>query len=373
MNERHRLPSWLRRMLARRLARPAAPPRALRRRQACLYKLDRIGDFVLASGALRLLIGHFGAANCRLIVSTQAAPFAAAEFPEVDQWVAPAGASGVWRQMHPLRRQVAPEWATERFDALVCLRHARSLYRDLTLSWLSADHWHGLSERPSAHALSSLDNPEPAAGYPATAAAPWCRELLAHRAVLGAVLGREIAWEEMQPRLHSARAAAGDAILLCPFGSDRIRDYPLAAWIEAWRGAIGPGAEVRVLGSGARREELEQFATGLRDAGARAEVATDLSPAEFVQSVAQAKLVLTVESAAAHLATALEKPAVILVGGGHPGWFAPWGMGQRQRWVRYELDCYGCNWECRRPRVECLLDLPAAAVARAITEVLPHG
>ncbi|MBI4621983.1 MAG: hypothetical protein HY736_02040 [Verrucomicrobia bacterium] len=94
MSECTRLPGWLRRALARRLAGPTAPAQAPRLRHACLYKLDRIGDFVLATGALRLLVGHFGAPNCRLIVSAQVTPFAATEFPSVDQWTAPAAAGG---------------------------------------------------------------------------------------------------------------------------------------------------------------------------------------------------------------------------------------------------------------------------------------
>ena len=373
MNEPHRLPRWLRYLLARRLARPVAPTSMPRPRQACLYKVDRIGDFVLATGALRLLIEHFGAPECRLIVSPQAAPFAAAEFPEVERWTAPAGTSGVWREMRPLRRELAPRWAEEIFATLVCLRHGRALHRDLTLSWIRAEDWRGLGERPAAANLALDNRPEPATGYPATAEAPWCRELLAHRQVLSAVLGRDVRWEEMRPRLLHLSSEPGPEIVLCPFGGEPIRDYPRTAWLEAWRMAIEPHARVRVLGPGLRRSELEQFATDLRATGADAIVTSDAPPLEFARHVAHARRVLTVESAAAHLAVALDKPAMIVLGGGHYGWFAPWGGSSRQRWVHHPLDCYGCNWQCRRPRVECLLDLPATAVAQSIREVLPHA
>ena len=372
MNEPHRLPRWLRRLLARRLARPAAPVPAPRRRRACLYKVDRIGDFVLATGALRLLIEHFGAPECRLVVSPQAAPFAAAEFPEVERWTAPAGTSGVWREMRPLRRELAPRWAEEEFATLVCLRHGRALHRDLTLSWIHAENWRGLGERPTAANFAPDNRPEPAAGYPAAAEAPWCRELLAHRLVLAAVLGRNLGWEELRPQLRHLRPEPGREIVLCPFGGERIRDYPRAAWLEAWRTAVPPHAPVRVLGPGTRVDELEQFAMELRTAGADVIVTADAAPLEFARHIAQARLVLTVESAAAHLAVALDKPATIVMGGGHFGWFAPWGASRQQRWVHHPLDCYGCSWQCRRPRVECLLDLPAAAVAQSISEVLPH-
>lgn len=368
-----RLPRWLRGALARRLARPIASADATRARSACLYKVDRLGDFVLATGALRLLVGHFGPANCRLVVSAQAAPLAAAEFPEVARWTAPVAASGVWRELRPLRRALAREWADERSETLVCLRHARSLYHDLTLTWLAAENWCGLGARPSAARLTLGSAAELAAGYPATAAAPWCRELLAHRTIVSAALGREVTFDEIRPQLRSAPVSRGHEIVVCPFGGDRIRDYPLASWVAAWRTAIEPGAEVLVLGASERRTALEEFASALRGVGARARAEADASLPQFVQALARARLVLTVESAAAHIATTLDKPAVVLLGGGHHGWFAPWGRGERQRWVDHPLDCYGCDWTCRRARVECLLDLPPARVARALQEVMPHA
>ncbi|MBI5769149.1 MAG: hypothetical protein HZA93_15250 [Verrucomicrobia bacterium] len=373
MNPRPALPPWLRGLLARRLARPPRAPAPPVRRRACLFKLDRLGDFVLATGALRLLMDHFGPPHCRLVISEVAAPLAAAEFPEVARWIAPAGAAGVWRDIRPVRARCAPAWAGERFDELVCLRHTRSLYRDLALCWLDADRWHGVGERPTPGTLALADRPGPANDYPDAATPPWSRELLAHREVARRVLAREVGWEEVRPRLRSVRVQSGGEIVFCPFGADRIRDYPPDAWLAAWRAALEPDAVARLVGPGSRRDDLERLAHELRGAGARVEVLIDVPHTDFVRLIAGARLVLTVESAAAHLATALDQPAVIVTGGGHFGWFGPWGDAKRQRWVHHPLDCYGCNWQCRRARVECLTEMPGSAVATAIKEVLPHG
>lgn len=372
MHSRLRLPRWLRRAYAAHLARPSSAESEVTQRGVCIYKVDRIGDFVLATGALRLLFGHFGAANCRLLVSREAEELAAAEFPDVDRWVAPATASGVWREMRPLRRRLAREWAREQFDLLICLRHQRSLYRDLHLSWLQARRWHGLGARPSAANVCLADVPELSAAYPASAPTPWCRELRAHQGLLESVLQRPVTWEELRPRLHSTSATPGGAIAFCPFGNDRIRDYPFASWVTVLRGAIPPGTSVQVLGPAARRSELEGLAVELRTLGACPSVASDLDAAAFRQTLAAARLILTVENAAAHIATALDKPAVVIVGGGHYGWFAPWGSRERQRWIHHALDCYGCSWQCRHSRVECLEDLAPTAIIRAIQEVMPH-
>ncbi len=373
MSESHLLPSWLRRRLAIRLARPEQPLSLPARRRACLYKVDRLGDFVLALGALRQLVAHFGEEECRLVVSAPAEPLAAAEFPRVARWVVPPAANGVWREVRPLRAQLAPAWAAERFDTLVCLRHAPTLYRDVTLGWIHAERFVANAPRPTAATLAPYNQPLLPATTPAPA--PWCRELLAHRGVLAAVLDREPGWEELRPRLHSVTAAPGGDILFCPFGHDTVRDYPRDAWLAAWREARGPATSIRVIGPGARRTELNWLADGVRSArpDARVEVQTDLPGLSFVAAVAHARAIVTVDSAAAHLATALDKPAVIVAGGGHHGWFVPWGTGVRQRWLVHPLDCFGCNWHCRYPTVRCLAELPPALVAGALTEILGHG
>lgn len=366
------LPPIVRQWYARRLARPSAPAGAVSRRRACLYKVDRLGDFVLATGALRTLLTHFGAGQCRLVVSADAAPLAAMAFPEVERWVVPAHTTGVWRELRPLRAELAPIWAKERYDTLVCLRHARSLHRDLTLSWLQADEWHGLGERPVAANLSLVNRPEPAAGYPTATAGPWCRELAAHRGLLTRLLGREATWDEIRPRLPHTPVTNGRDIVICPFGGERIRDYPRASWLAACHAALAPGTAACVLGPAERRNDLETLAAALRTAGIDAVAATGVEPADFVGRIARARFVLTVESAAAHLATAFDKPAVIIIGGGHFGRYAPWGGSPRQRWLHHPLACYDCDWQCHRSRVECLEDLPPALVAAAIAETCPH-
>lgn len=358
----------VRRWLAQRLARPAAAAPAPRRRRACLYKVDRLGDFVLSTGALHTLVKHFGAAECRLVVSADAAPLAAMEFPELERWVAPAHTTGVWREMWPLRRRLAPVWASEQFDDLICLRHARSLHRDLTLSWLHAGTWHGLGVRPTGATLSLENRPKPAAGYPEAAKGPWCRELAAHRTLLTRLLGREVSWSEIRPQLQKVPVENRRDIVLCPFGGEPIRDYPQASWLPALAGV----STVCVLGPAERREELDSLAARLGTTGIKATAMAGVAPEEFIRRIAEARLVVTVESAAAHLATALDQPAVIVTGGGHFGRYAPWGESPRQRWVHHPLACYDCNWQCRRPRVECLEDLPPTAVATAIAEVMPH-
>ncbi|MEN9663175.1 MAG: hypothetical protein RL324_2124 [Verrucomicrobiota bacterium] len=373
MSEPRRLPAGVRQWLARRLARPARPAGKIRRRAVCLYKVDRLGDFVLALGALHRLVDHFHAENCRLVVSTAAEALAAAEFPGVPRWVLPPAAGGVWREMRPLRSRLGPELAGEHFDRLVCLRHAPSLYRDVSLGWIEAQEFFGRESRPRPATLTTTNRPALPATGPVTA--PWSSELLAHRDVLAAVLGRTPDWSELRPRLRSMAAGNGEEVVFCPFGHESIRDYPRESWRAAWRMLAAPVRCVRLLGPAARSGDLAALGDDLRTElpGAAITLQTDVAPLEFVAAIANARAVVTVDSAAAHLATAFDKPAVIVIGGGHFGWFGPWGEATRQRWIAHQLPCFGCNWDCRFPTVRCLTELPPGAVGEALNTVIRHA
>jgi ADP-heptose:LPS heptosyltransferase len=369
------LPALARRLIAARLARPATVRAGARHRRACIYKVDRVGDLVLALGALHRLVQHYGSDECRLVVSDVAAPLAAAEFPHVPRWEVPADAAGVWRDIRPWRGRLAPEWARETFDEIVCLRHTRSLWRDVSMSWIHARAWRGLGERPERHRVFTGHRPALDSAYPAHAGPPWSRELLAHRDVVGRVTGTVPGWAELHPHLESVAVTRGDDWVLCPFGHDPIRDYPAERWAEAWRIAAVPAGVIRVIGPATRAVELEQLAARLRAVAGRArvDVESNLSLPDFIARLAGARGIVTVESAAAHLATAFDKPAVVVLGGGHFEWLSPWGERRRQEWVCHRLPCYGCNWQCGFPTVHCLAELPAATVASALQEAFSHG
>lgn len=369
------LPPGIRRLLAARLAVPLPVRAGARQRRACLFKVDRIGDFVLALGALRQLVRHYGPDGCRLVVSQVVAPLAAAEFPDVPRWEVPPEASGVWREIRPLRRRLAPAWAEETFTDLVCLRHPRSTWRDVSLQWIHAATWQGLDVRPEPKSVCASNHPQFPPDYPAVAAQPWCRELAAHRLVVERATNRPADWNMIRPRLQSLSTRAGGDWVFCPFGGSELRDYPADHWVAAWRHAALPNAPVHVLGPRSRTTDLERLAARLRSEANHAEVAvaTDLPLPEFVRRIGHSRGVITVESAAAHLATALDKPAVVVTGGGHFGRFAPWGDGVIQHWVTHSLDCFGCDWHCRHPQVRCLTELPAVAVADALRALSAHA
>lgn len=84
---------------------------------------------------------------------------------------------------------------------------------------------------------------------------------------------------------------------------------------------------------------------------------------ELAQELSQADLFLGVDTGPAHLALALGKPAVVVLGGGDYGRFFPYG---HARVVTHRMNCFQCHWECRYDRALCLHDLPPQEVVRSV-------
>jgi ADP-heptose:LPS heptosyltransferase len=72
---------------------------------------------------------------------------------------------------------------------------------------------------------------------------------------------------------------------------------------------------------------------------------------ELAGVIAGAKLTVTNDTSAAHLAAALRVPAVVILGGGHFGRFLPYpaeceSANGNLRVAYHSMPCYQCNWRC---------------------------
>jgi ADP-heptose:LPS heptosyltransferase len=312
-----------------------------------ILKPDGIGDFVLASGAIRRVAGEFGEEELVLAVLPLVAPLAAMQFPR---------ATVVDLRLLARRRKlnlflanllrVAPHWAWllgRRFDAAISLRHARPYLHSFLLASLRARRLvvvrnqlaaHGEAARSTVEALLWRLRRVRPLPYPAGIEfVPL--EIEAHRRVIGSLIGQPVTWPEVRPVLRATPRGGAD-ILLCPASSKRAKDFPPERWAEvfqnlppAWR-----GRRILLAGGPGQEPVLAEFEAALRPGGfAHATTATPMSLPDFTGLVAGASLVLTVDTAAAHIACALDRPCVILFSGTHRGVYAPWTSSDRQVWI----------------------------------------
>jgi ADP-heptose:LPS heptosyltransferase len=89
--------------------------------------------------------------------------------------------------------------------------------------------------------------------------------------------------------------------------------------------------------------------------------------------VARLDLLLSNESSLLHIAVAMDRPVVCVLGGGHRGQFFPWGDPNRHRYVAVDLDCAGCNWRCKYDSFHCIEEVGVPDVAAEAFVALEAG
>lgn len=342
------------------------------RRQAfrlAVLKLDRLGDAVLGLGAVRRLTAQFGEKDTLLIISPLAQPLYQKEFPDATLLILPAFCERFWPDLLVTLVQQGSKLRAVTAETLVCLRHQHSDYLHAVAHLLGAKHCHAARWLPGSERTSLTFPRCRYASYP-DAAEGVCLEIEAHRRVIEEATGTEIPLAEVMPNLKSCTPGSGGGLLICPGAGDSIREYPAALLARAVSLFLEtmPGMPVSVcLPPGARCQHWQDALTENLGHGIRW-----LLPGSFdalANAIANADLVLAPESAPAHLATALNKPAVILLGGGHFGLLAPWHQSRRQIWLQHELNCYQCQWHCCQPEPWCITRIQPEAVAQALFAV----
>ncbi|MEX2528482.1 MAG: glycosyltransferase family 9 protein [Gemmatimonadota bacterium] len=149
------------------------------------------------------------------------------------------------------------------------------------------------------------------------------------------------------------------------YGGEKLR--------EAIQGVEGVRFSVHLLGSPAERAMNTQVAQAVAQAGNVVHLqdhtgATTLR--ELAAALTHVDVLLSQETGALHLATALGTPTVGLLGGGHHGRFYPWGDPERNRVADHPMDCYHCNWVCRYDTIRCIQEIPPSRISRELTRAL---
>jgi hypothetical protein len=319
-----------------------------------IYKADRLGDWLLAEPTIERIVDSVRKRGGTVVV------WAAREGSALREWRRPAfeveafalEPRGVVAKARGALA-VARLLASYRCRAFVSLRYSPEPVRDFVLAHVAA------SDR---YALSWLIYDGPAAAVP--------HEIIRHAAILDA-LGLTADPGALLPRFAEWGGGASRGVVLTPFSSAAIKDWSDEGWREIISRLEERGYLVEIWIAPDQREHARSLVTGRpkESPGPRATIRTG-TIGELAQAVGTACLVLTVDTVTAHLATAIDVPMVCLLGGGQYGDFGPWRNSARQRWITQRLPCFGCDWHCSRPSVECLLTIPASRVESEVEAAL---
>lgn len=354
------------------------PSRAQQRYKVCILKADRLGDAVLALGALRLLVSKFGEEECFIIASKWSELLFRHEFPLATIVVMPSHVTH--KDLLRTGRQLRLQFGNVMCDQFICLRHQRTDWDEILLSWVKAGAVYVLDpDKASCLEIGSLRRTIFAkvnfrVSEGADRARPWefNRELWRHAKLLELVLGRALDFRSTRPVLSGTTTGIrGKYILVCPFGSSLIRDFPaellacVLCQVERYK-----HLPIQLQSDISRRADLMALEKVLSDQySLEVECGTVSSVEDYIDEIAGAELVVTVDTAAAHLAVAFDRRAIILHGDAQPNEFVPWGEQKRQRWVSNSMPCRGCNWICVHDRPYCITSVDPAMLAEAVSAV----
>ena len=105
-------------------------------------------------------------------------------------------------------------------------------------------------------------------------------------------------------------------------------------WAEAILATLPASTPLVLAAAPNQYERLKEFARALAKAGIdQIELLTPQPLDDYVQTIAEASLVLTVDTATAHMACATGTRAVIVSAGQHAGVYAPYSKNGAQHWI----------------------------------------
>ncbi len=340
------------------------PPHLPDRPRILLVKLSSFGDVLHALPTLEALRAAYPDAHITWLVETAYAPLLAGH-PALDEvWLAP--------RLRPREFLSGPNPARLR----TLLTHLRAQPFDLVVDvqgLLKSAIWVALARSPRkvgydrTRELSYLALTERVPPFDPEAHAVRRYLNLAH--YLGA--------PPAPPRFRLNLDAAVDISALLPPGDDRplavlhpgarwaTKLWPAASWATLAAHLHSRGLRVAITGSAAD-QELVASIIGLTQTPI-INLAGRTSLAELAGVLRRAKLAVTTDTGAMHLAAALETPMVALFGPTAPWRTGPFGPGHQV--VRLELSCSPC-FQRRCPAPRCLSDLPAERVMAACEKIL---
>lgn len=312
-----------------------------------IYKPDGIGDFILATGCIRLLAAEVGEENLTLCVRDQLAELASTQFPHATIVSLPLATKRKVINLFAVNfTNCLPVWLRirrMRVDAALSLRSMRD-YLDSFLFFSAATQRIIAPENLLCRSRRKprlfvewlvkilrrpeiLPYPEARPGVPS--------ELECNRLVVSKALHRDIPPDAIVPTLHSTIHASEPCWVCCPLSSTEKKDYPFESWREVFQQIASRHATpaIFLVGMESQRAKLEAFRELLQDipVSVRVEIPADLSA--FVNLLAGASMVFTVDTAASHIACALDRPCLVLFSGQNQGMFGPWTRSAKQSWL----------------------------------------
>jgi glycosyltransferase involved in cell wall biosynthesis/ADP-heptose:LPS heptosyltransferase/predicted O-methyltransferase YrrM len=158
-----------------------------------------------------------------------------------------------------------------------------------------------------------------------------------------------------------------DFIAVCPFAQAAMRQWPIHKWVELLENY--KDQNILFCGPQSNYEDAQEIISLLRQPRVF-NVCGKTSLLEMASLIGRSKLCISMESAPAHIAAAVDVPHVVIIGGGHFGRFMPYS--DKTHLVAKEMSCFKCDWKCERWfwLADCISSIEVADVKKAVDVAL---
>ncbi len=353
-----------------------------------IYKVDRIGDFVLATSAIKLLLEHFKPEKCCLLVSDIVYPLAKETFPNTTIKSTPiltnlSTLKALWILFHFLKwsRLVVAH-------RLINLRHLANNRDFLLMSCIKAHSSSGITIDPQ-HWLARSIPSKPLFRYSKSIrvqnttfsehnlSEELCLDLRLHQTLLSLVLNKAISDKQILPHIiqKEGEQTNNGIIIITPFGSNSITSYPAVSWVKTFLQLqdITP-YQIGLCGTVSQQHELNEMAKYAKAKGVKnLRILFPETLNDFTKLLSNSPLIISVDTAGAHIATALNRPTIILMGGGRYGYFGAWKRSSRQVWLSHHLSCFRCSWFCIHPEPYCITRITDKDIVTIAKRIIANG
>jgi ADP-heptose:LPS heptosyltransferase len=362
----------------------------LNHQRIALVKLDNIGDFVLATSFLHLFKSQTPGADVTLFCRKPVGEIARQQFPEWTVVELPGRRDSL--------KMIYFDGATRcllksqpPFDLLLDLRAFRDMGDSAATSWIPARTKLAL-ENAYPESLSWVVCPAEERIYDRLLPLPDYqdsgvpRDLQNHRLLAEHLFPKLADGRSALPKLAVSQSEKealarrfspkldNPFLLICPGTSSPIKEYPVKPLAIAILQALEKQPmSVVIAGAESDARTTRPLVKELQSATSLVNLSGQLDLPQHVALISLSRAVLSMDSCHAHIAGALDVPAVAILGGGQYGFFAPWGESKKFRWLTNPLPCFGCHWSCIYDRPLCIQDIPPAQIAKNLLEILTES
>jgi glycosyltransferase involved in cell wall biosynthesis/ADP-heptose:LPS heptosyltransferase len=154
-------------------------------------------------------------------------------------------------------------------------------------------------------------------------------------------------------------------VVVAPFAQSDLRKWQQEKWAELISGYAD--YEIVIVGTGADFDDAEQI-KALSAHRFVHNICGQTNIGQLAWIIKGCEFCISLESASAHLAAAVDRCCAVIVGGGHFGRFMPYS--EKTEMVFNKMDCFGCDWKCVFGDGRCVKSITVEQVRGAVERMI---